>query len=77
MLIMITSSLTFTNLCADCLEALSRRVKTLADKGLSADDIRNQLIGKDTLLAALTEGGLSVLHVINSILRSQHQRKFT
>jgi glyoxylase-like metal-dependent hydrolase (beta-lactamase superfamily II) len=59
--------------CADYLEDLSRKVRDLAEKGLSVDDIRDQLIGKDTSLAALTEGDFSARHLINSILRSQNQ----
>lgn len=56
--------------CADYLEDLSRKVKSLAEKGLSVDDIRKQLIGRDTSLAALTEGDFSSRHLISSILRS-------
>jgi glyoxylase-like metal-dependent hydrolase (beta-lactamase superfamily II) len=57
--------------CANYLEDLSRKVKDLAEKGLSVDDIRGRLIGKDTSLAALTEGDFSARHLINSIVRSQ------
>jgi glyoxylase-like metal-dependent hydrolase (beta-lactamase superfamily II) len=60
--------------CADYLEDLSRKVKSLAEEGLSVDDIREQLIGRDTSLAALTEGDFSARNLINSILRSQNRK---
>nr|MDO8135598.1 MBL fold metallo-hydrolase [Candidatus Njordarchaeum guaymaensis] len=56
--------------CADYLEDLSRKAKDLAKKGLSVTAIREQIIGKDTSLAPLTEGDFSADNLIRSILRS-------
>ncbi|MEM3525819.1 MAG: MBL fold metallo-hydrolase [Candidatus Jordarchaeaceae archaeon] len=57
--------------CADYLEDLSRKVKNLAEKGLSVSAIREELIGEDTSLAILTDGDFSAENLIKSILRSK------
>jgi hydroxyacylglutathione hydrolase len=57
--------------CADYLEDLSQKVKNLARKGLSVTAIREELIGEDSSLAALTEGDFSAENLIRSVLRSK------
>jgi len=57
--------------CIAYLKDLSLKAKRLEKQGLSAVAIRDQLFGRETVLAGLTEGQLSAENMIRAALRAK------
>jgi len=57
--------------CIAYLKDLSLKAKRLEKQGLSAGAIRDQLFGRETVLAGLTEGQLSAENMIRAVLRAK------
>ena len=57
--------------CIAYLKDLSLKAKRLEKQGLSAGAIRDQLFGRETVLAGLTEGQLSAENMIRAALRAK------
>jgi len=57
--------------CIAYLKDLSLEAKRLAKQGLSASAIRDQLFGRETILAGLSEGDISAENMIRAVLRAK------
>ena len=57
--------------CIAYLKDLSQKAKRLDVQGLSAGDIRDQLFGRETVLAGITEGDVSAENMIRAVLRAK------
>jgi len=57
--------------CIAYLKDLSLKAKRLEKQGLSASDIRDQIFGRETVLAGLTEGDVSAENMIRAVLRAK------
>ncbi len=57
--------------CIAYLKDMSLKAKRLDEQGLSAGDIRDQLFGRETILAGLTEGDVSAENMIRAVLRAR------
>jgi glyoxylase-like metal-dependent hydrolase (beta-lactamase superfamily II) len=57
--------------CIAYLKGLYQKAKRLDEQGLSAGDIRDQLFGRETILAELTEGDVSAENMIRAVLRAR------
>jgi len=57
--------------CIAYLKDLSQKANRLDEQGLSAGDIRDQLFGRETILAELTEGDVSAENMIRAVLRAR------
>jgi len=57
--------------CIDYIQDLSERARTLERQGLSTGAIVNQLFGRESVLAGLTDGHISSENVVRALLRSQ------
>ena len=60
--------------CIDYLRDLSAKVAHLNGRGLSATEIRDELLGRESTLAELSDGDASSLNLIRAILRSRAAR---
>ncbi len=56
--------------CIDYIHDLSERARTLERQGLSTGAIVNQLFGRESVLAGLTEGHISSGNVVRALLRA-------
>jgi len=57
--------------CTDYIHGLSRRARTLERQGLSTGAMVNQLFGRESVLAGLTDGHISSENVVRALLRSE------
>ena len=57
--------------CIAYLKDLSLKAKQLAKQGLSASAIRDQIFGRETVLAGITEGDVSAENMVRSALRAR------
>jgi hypothetical protein len=57
--------------CIAYLKDLSLKAKRLEKQGLSAGAIRDQLFGRETILAGLSEGDISAENMIRAVLRAK------
>ncbi len=57
--------------CIDYIQGLSRRVWELERQGLSTGDMVNQLFGRESVLAGLTDGHISSENVVRALLRRE------
>jgi glyoxylase-like metal-dependent hydrolase (beta-lactamase superfamily II) len=57
--------------CIAYLKDLSLKAKQLAKQGLSASAIRDQLFGRETILAGITEGDVSAENMVRAVLRAK------
>ena len=57
--------------CIAYLKGLSLKTKRLEKQGLSAGAIRDQLFGRETILAGLSEGDISAENMIRAVLRAK------
>ena len=57
--------------CIAYLKVLSLRAKRLAKRGLSPSAIRDQLFGRETVLAGITEGDVSAENMVQALLRAK------
>jgi ribonuclease/clavin/mitogillin len=56
--------------CIDYIHGLSKRVKALDRQGHSASVMVNQLFGRESVLAGLTDGHISSENVVRALLRA-------
>jgi len=52
----------------DTLETLKLQIRKLHERGLNAEKIRNEIFGKERILAYLCGGKFSALNLVNSYL---------
>jgi glyoxylase-like metal-dependent hydrolase (beta-lactamase superfamily II) len=57
--------------CIAYLKDLSQEAKRLARQGLSISAIRDQLFGRETILAGISEGDISAENMIRAVLRAE------
>ena len=57
--------------CITYLKDLSLKAKQLEKQGLSASAIRDQIFGRETVLAEITEGDVSAENMVRAILRAK------
>jgi hypothetical protein len=57
--------------CIAYLKDLSLKAKRLAKQGLSTSAIRDQLFGRETILAGITEGDVSAENMVRAVLRAK------
>jgi glyoxylase-like metal-dependent hydrolase (beta-lactamase superfamily II) len=57
--------------CIDYIRSLSKRAKELERQGLSASVMVNQLFGRESVLAGLTDGHISSENVVRALLRPE------
>lgn len=57
--------------CIDYIHGLSERARELERQGLSTGAMVNQLFGRESILAGLTDGHISSENVVRALLRSQ------
>lgn len=57
--------------CIAYLKDLSQKAKQLDKQGLSAGAIRDQLFGRETVLAGITEGDVSAENMVRAVLRAE------
>ena len=57
--------------CIDYIHGLSERAKALERQGLSNGAMVNQLFGRESILAGLTDGHISSENVVRALLRSE------
>ena len=57
--------------CIAYLKDLSLKAKRLEKQGLSASAIRDQLFGRETILAEISEGDISAENMIRAVLRAK------
>jgi glyoxylase-like metal-dependent hydrolase (beta-lactamase superfamily II) len=57
--------------CVDYFRGLSQRAKELQKQGLAATTIRDQLFGRESVLAGLTDGDISSENMVRALLRPQ------
>jgi glyoxylase-like metal-dependent hydrolase (beta-lactamase superfamily II) len=57
--------------CIDYIHGLSQRARDLEKQGLTAPDMVNQLFGRESILAGLTNGHISSENVVRALLRPQ------
>ena len=57
--------------CIAYLRDLSLKAKQLEKQGLSAGTIRDQLFGRETVLAGITEGDVSAENMVRALLRAK------
>jgi len=57
--------------CIAYLKDMSQKAKRLDEQELSTGDIRDQLFGRETILAELTEGDVSAENMIRAVLRAR------
>jgi len=57
--------------CIDYIQGLSRRVRELERRGYSIGDMVNQLFGRESVLAGLTDGHISSENVVRALLRRE------
>ena len=57
--------------CIEYFEDLSRRAKQLEKKGLSIVAIRDEVFGRESSLAGLTDGQFSSENLVRAALRAQ------
>ena len=61
-------------LCIDYLQDLSVKVARLQKRGLPATEIRDELLGRESTLAELSDGDASSLNLIRAIMKSRAAR---
>jgi len=57
--------------CITYLKDLSLKAKQLEKQGLSASAIRDQIFGRETVLAEITEGDVSAENMVRAVLRAK------
>jgi hydroxyacylglutathione hydrolase len=57
--------------CINYIDGLSKRAKTLERQGFTPSVIVNQLFGRESILAGLTDGHISSENVVRALLRSE------
>ena len=57
--------------CIDYIQGLSQRAKELERRGYSTGDMVNQLFGRESILAGLTDGHISSENVVRALLRPE------
>jgi len=59
--------------CIDYIRSLSLKAKALERQGLSPSIIVNELFGRESVLAALTDGHISSENVVRALLRYENK----
>jgi len=57
--------------CADYLEEVARKARALNSQGLSVEEIRDKIFGRESALAGLTGGDFSIKNLVVSALQAE------